>query len=200
MAPKAVNKEEKRREIAISCADLIHEVGMKNLTVAQVAKTASIGKGTIYEYFENKEDIIFEIINIHIEKHHNEFLEAIKDIKSTKEKIYHFFKFVLDESEENIKHFNGYKEYLSIVLSDNNSAMRQFNCSCHDFFKQKLNEFIHEGVDKNELIPEAKELADGLLIFEKGLVLLKMTQDGYDPNEDFKKFINTIFSLIEVKK
>lgn len=200
MPPKAVDKQERRREIAIECFDLIHEVGMKNLTVAQVAKTAGIGKGTVYEYFENKDDIIFEIINIHIEHHHNEFLESIKDIKSTKEKIYHFFKFVLDESEENIRHFNGYKEYLSIVLSDNNCAMKEFNTTCHNFFKDKLNEFIKEGVDNNELIPQAKDLADGLLIFEKGLVLLKMTQEGYDPNEDFKKFINTIFNLVEVKR
>ncbi len=71
--PKIVNKEERRREIALSCSDLIHEVGIKKLTVSQAAKTAGIGKGTIYEYFENKEDIIFEIINIHIDKYHDEF-------------------------------------------------------------------------------------------------------------------------------
>ena len=74
MSPRKVNKDEKRREIALKCSDLIHEVGMKKLTVAEVAKTADIGKGTIYEYFENKEDIIFEIINIHIEKHNKELL------------------------------------------------------------------------------------------------------------------------------
>ena len=63
MSPRKINKEEKRREVALACSDLLHDVGMKNITVAQVAKTAGIGKGTVYEYFENKEDIIFEIIN-----------------------------------------------------------------------------------------------------------------------------------------
>lgn len=116
--PKIVDKEQKRREIALSCSNLIHEIGIRKLTVAQVAITAGIGKGTIYEYFENKDDIVFEIINIHIEQYHNEFLETIKDAKTTKEKVFHFFKFVIDDSIENLKHFNGYKEYLSIVLSD----------------------------------------------------------------------------------
>ena len=53
--PKIVDKEQKRREIALSCSNLIHEIGIRKLTVAQVAITAGIGKGTIYEYFENKE-------------------------------------------------------------------------------------------------------------------------------------------------
>ena len=59
--PKIVDKEQKRREIALSCSNLIHEIGIRKLTVAQVAKTAGIGKGTIYEYFENKDDIVLKL-------------------------------------------------------------------------------------------------------------------------------------------
>ncbi len=61
MAPKVVDKEQRRKEIALSCLDLIHDVGIKKLTVSQVAQTAGIGKGTIYEYFENKEDIFLRL-------------------------------------------------------------------------------------------------------------------------------------------
>lgn len=200
MSPRKVNKDEKRREVALACSDMIHEVGMKNITVAQVAKTAGIGKGTVYEYFDNKEDIIFEIINIHIEDYHREFLESIIDVKTTKEKIKHFFKFVLDDSVENMKHFNGYKEYLSIVLADENSAMKEFNCASNEFFFNLINSVIKEGIDKGELVPQAQNLADGLLIFEKGLALKKMSEIDYDAQDDFDKFIDAIFSLIEVKK
>lgn len=198
--PKIVDKEQKRREIALSCSNLIHEIGIRKLTVAQVAKTAGIGKGTIYEYFENKDDIVFEIINIHIENYHNEFLETIKDVKTTKEKVFHFFKFVIDDSVENLKHFNGYKEYLSIVLSDENSEMKKFNNSCHTFFNEQLRKIIKEGIEKNELIPQSMNLIDGLMIFEKGVALVKMTQDGFDSVEACNMFINAIFDLIEVKK
>jgi AcrR family transcriptional regulator len=200
MSPKKVNKEEKRREIALSCCDMIHETGMKNMTVAQVAKTAGIGKGTVYEYFENKEDIIFEIINIHIEEYHKEFLEGIRGVETTKEKIKHFFKFVLDDTEENMKHFNGYKEYLSIVLAEENSVMKEFNCSSNEFFNTLLSQVLKEGIDKGELLPESINLSDGLLIFEKGLALKRMSENEYDPKDDFDKFIDAIFKLIEIKK
>ena len=200
MAPRVVNKEQRRKEIALSCLDLIHDVGIKKLTVSQVAIKAGIGKGTIYEYFENKDDIVFEIMNIHIDTYHNEFLETIKDVKSTKQKIFHFFKFVIDDSIENLKHFNGYKEYLSIVLSDDNHAMKKFNLKCNVFFNDQLRKFIKEGIDKKELIPESINLVDGLLTFEKGLALIKMTQDDFDAKSSCELFINTLFDLIEVEK
>ncbi|CAM3546447.1 TetR/AcrR family transcriptional regulator [Arcobacter aquimarinus] len=199
MAPKVVDKEQKRREIAISCKDLIFEVGIRKLTVAQAAKIAGIGKGTIYEYFENKYDIVFEIINISIEEYHQEFLKVIKNTKSTKEKIYYFFKFVLDDSDENMKQFNAYKDYLSIVLSDDNQLMKKYNDTCHIFFKEQLENVINEGIKSNELIPQAKNFIDGLLVFEKGLVLQKMTQENFDVSDVCKRFIDNLFDLIEVR-
>ena len=199
MAPRVVDKEQRRKEIALSCLDLIHDVGIKKLTVSQVAQTAGIGKGTIYEYFENKDDIVFEIMNIHVEENHKQFLETIKTIKTTKEKIFLCFKFVLDDSEENLRHFNGYKEYVSIVLSDENDVMCEFNGSCKVFFDLQLRKIIQEGIDNNELIPEAMNLAEGLLVFEKGLALLKMSQKNFDAKYVGESFLNNLWELIKVK-
>ncbi|PLY09285.1 MAG: TetR/AcrR family transcriptional regulator [Arcobacter sp.] len=200
MSPKKVNKEERRREVALACFDLIHDVGMKNITVAQVAKSAGIGKGTVYEYFENKEDIIFEIINVHIEYHHKMFLEKIKDVKSTKEKVFHFFDFVMNETEENIRHFNGYREYLSIVLAEENESMCNFNTSCTEFFQNQLKEIIEEGINNEELLPIARNFVDGIMLFEKGVVLMKMTQTSFDAKFSCEKFLNNIFEVIEKKQ
>lgn len=196
---KIVDKEQKRREIAISCRDLVFEIGIRKLTVAQAAKTAGIGKGTIYEYFENKDDIVFEIINISIEEYHAEFLQTIQNVETTKEKIFHFFKFILDDSDENMKHFNGYKEYLSVVLGEENQEMKKYNDTCHIFFKVQLKNIIEEGIKKNELIPQSINFIDGLLVFEKGLVLQKMTQEDFDVTTICKMFINNLFDLLEVK-
>lgn len=200
MSPKVVDKESRRKEIALSCLDLIHEVGIKKLTVAQVAKTAGIGKGTIYEYFENKDDIVFEIINMHIDEHHKQFLEAVKTLESTKEKIFLCFKFVFDDSIENMKNFNRYKEYLSIVLSDENEDMCEFNTSCDEFFDFQLRKIIQEAINKNELIPEAINFVEGFLLFEKGLALSKMSEKNFDAKKVGESFINNLWKLIEVKK
>ena len=138
-------------------------------------------------------------MNIHVEENHKQFLETIKTIKTTKEKIFLCFKFVLDDSEENLRHFNGYKEYVSIVLSDENDVMCEFNGSCKVFFDLQLRKIIQEGIDNNELIPEAMNLAEGLLVFEKGLALLKMSQKNFDAKYVGESFLNNLWELIKVK-
>lgn len=199
MPPKKVNKDEKRRDVALACYDLLHQ-GIRNITVAQVAKTAGIGKGTVYEYFENKEDIIFEIINIHIEEYHTQFLQSIKNVQTTKEKLLHFFKFVIDDSAETLEHLNGYKDYLSIVLSEDNEAMKEFNSHCDQFFHHQIMLVLEEGVLKGELIPESKALITGLMCFEKGVALMKMTKNEFDAKSVCEEFVDALFNLIEVKK
>ena len=199
MSPRKVNKDEKRREIALASYDLVHK-GIRNITVAQVAKAAGIGKGTVYEYFENKEDIIFEIINIHIEEYHEEFVQSIKSVDSTKEKIMHLLKFVTDDSPETVEHFNGYKDYLSVALSDENESMKDFNTNCTCFFTRQVYDMIDQGIKKGELVPEAINLVDGLMCFEKGAALMKMTEKDFDAKKTCDEFVDSLFKLIEVKK
>ena len=99
-----------------------------------------------------------------------------------------------------MKHFNGYKEYLSVVLGEENQEMKKYNDTCHIFFKEQLKNIIEEGIKKNELIPQSINFIDGLLVFEKGLVLQKMTQEDFDVTTICKMFINNLFDLLEVKK
>ena len=200
MSPRKVNKEERRKEIALKCADLIHDIGMKKLTVSQVAKTANIGKGTVYEYFENKDDIVFEIINIHIQRYMDEFDELVSKASCIKQKLEVFFRFVLDDSEDSKKHLNGYKEFLSIVLAEENIEMKEFNCEKNALFREKLYSILKEAVDKKELKAEVLVLTDGILTYQKGLALRKMVQAEFDEKEDFNKFIDAVLTLNRIDK
>jgi len=65
--PKIVDKEQKRLEIASKSKELLIEKGIAKLTVSEVAKNAGIGKGTIYQYFSSKDDIVFAVIDAYIE-------------------------------------------------------------------------------------------------------------------------------------
>jgi Fic family protein len=56
-----VDKECKRNNIACAGKELLLEHGIRNITISQIAQTANIGKGTVYECFENKEDIPEEV-------------------------------------------------------------------------------------------------------------------------------------------
>lgn len=71
MAPKIVDKKMKRLEIAAAAGLLFGKYGLEKVTIDDVAEAAGIGKGTVYEYFRNKDSLIhgaFEILLAHMEE------------------------------------------------------------------------------------------------------------------------------------
>ncbi len=194
-----VDKVKKRRDIALSCNDLLLEKGIKKLTIAEVAITAGVSKGSIYDYFENKEDIVFEIIRSHISNYQNELNDKITSNLTTREKVFLLFDFILNDNEEFEKHQNIYKEYMSIDIAGENKNMCEFDSECGAFFKSILDIFIKDGISKGELIKSSINLVEGLLAVEKGFLVIMWTENK-DVRHDFIMFLNTIFDLIEVKK
>lgn len=193
-----VDKVQKRKDIALSCVDLLLEKGIKKLTVAEVATTAGVSKGSIYDYFTNKEDIVYEVIRTLIFEYQKEKeVQFSKDI-SSREKIFHLFEFVLDESEKYSKDHNLYKEYVSINLGSETEGMCNFNNECGDFFIEIATQIIQEGVEKGELVKESLSLIKGFLAIEKGFLFISWTQNK-DIKNDLKEFLNTLFDLLENK-
>jgi TetR/AcrR family acrAB operon transcriptional repressor len=194
-----VDKDKKRRDIAVACTELLLDKGIKNLTITEIAKTAGIGKGTVYDYFENKEQIVFEIIRNFIEKHHNNLLEQSDKKTSAKQKILYLFDFFLSEYKSYEKHLDVYREYLSVTLSSKFSPMIEFNKECSGFIRNILENIIEEGIKKGEIEEVSRSLIDGIMRAERGYMVVAWAE-GRDLKKEFKEFIDTIFDLIEIKK
>ncbi|WP_339725440.1 TetR/AcrR family transcriptional regulator [uncultured Paraglaciecola sp.] len=194
-----VDKDKKRRDIAGACTELLLEKGIKNLTITEIAKTAGIGKGTVYDYFSNKEEIVFEIIRKFIEEHQHNLLSQTDPKTSTKQKVLYLFDIFLSEYKSYEKHQDVYREYLSVTLSTKSSPMMEFNGECSGFIQTILENIIDEGIKKGEIKTIAKRLVDGLIKSERGYMLISWS-DGKDLRQEFKEYIDTLFELIEIKK
>ena len=195
-----VDKDKKRRDIAIACTELLLEKGLKNLTVEKKKKTAGIGKGTVYEYFSKKEDVVYEIIRNLMAEHQQDIASRTDSNTSTRQKVFYLMDFLLQEDKDYSKHLETYKEFVSITLSDSNAdEMHQFNAECNSFMKSMLTDIINEGIEKNEIIPESKNLIGGIMISESG-AMLRAWLTNTDTKKEFKNYINTLFNLIEIKK
>ena len=193
-----VDKVQKKRDIALSCVDLLLEKGIKKLTVAEVAATAGVAKGSVYDYFDNKEDIVFEIIRCFINNYQDTIDGKMDESLSTREKIFILYDFLLSDSDEFKRNHDIYKEYVSIDLGSNNEKMAEFNKECSDFFKDVKTKIIQEGIKKGEIKKEAEDLIDCFLALEKGYLFIHWTQKK-DIKQDLRKVLNTIFDLIEIK-
>jgi AcrR family transcriptional regulator len=58
--PKIVDKEQKKSEIARASIALFARNGFENTTIQEISEAAGIGKGTVYQYFDTKEEIILK--------------------------------------------------------------------------------------------------------------------------------------------
>ncbi len=60
MCPKIVDKQAKKREILTAAMKIFARHGVAYTKMEDVAREAGIGKGTIYEYFDSKDEIFAE--------------------------------------------------------------------------------------------------------------------------------------------
>jgi len=61
MAPKIVDREERRQALAAAAAEVFAEKGFAGARIVDVAERAGVGKGTVYEYFRSKEELFFAV-------------------------------------------------------------------------------------------------------------------------------------------
>jgi AcrR family transcriptional regulator len=60
MAPKIVDKDEKRMLIAHAAVEVFADKGFERTKMDDVAREAGVGKGTLYEYYADKETLLKE--------------------------------------------------------------------------------------------------------------------------------------------
>ncbi len=192
-----VDKDQKRRNIALSCEALLLQKGIKNLTIAEIAKTAGVGKGTIYEYFKNKDEIVFEIITLFIDQHQNRLRDIIAEEKSTKTKLYDFLALLHLESEK--EHLKLYREFIAISLQSATPEMVAFSTKCHISFVETVQELIQVGIDKREIIPQSLGLVNTLMIYGTGLVVEAKLIHA-DALRQIEEMLDNWFKIIEIKE
>ena len=193
-----VDKHKKRKDIALSCKNLILTNGINNLTVSQVAKTAGIGKGTVYEYFKNKDEIVFELVNVLMQEHNEIKEKKLSSVSSTKAKIKVFFDFFYNDEDFELREL--YKDFTAITLMNKNENMIAFQTECFEVYVDWIENIIEDGIAKNELIPHAKELIMGLFAYAQGIFIMSVTTNSIENLKDeINSQIDTLFTLMEVR-
>ncbi|WP_304543991.1 TetR/AcrR family transcriptional regulator [Sulfurimonas microaerophilic] len=195
---RIVDKEQKKRDIALACKDMVVKNNINTLTVSSLAKAAKVGKGTIYEYFQSKEEIVFEIITIMMEEHRIALTKKLESVESTRDKVKKFSEFFYSEEDYELREM--YKEFTAISLMTPTEEMIEFQSNSISTYYEWFESLIQEGIDKGELSPDAINLSRGLFVVGKGMYVTDVVSTTiYDLEEEFNLFIDSVFSLLEVK-
>ncbi len=144
MTKKSRNFLQNKNDIIELTINLIASKSVASVSMRDIAKAAEIDTSTLYYYFKNKEDLMFQII-IHInEKMQNELLKLdLSALKSDEETFKYLVRFVYDYLADKPSHASTMRQmsvmgnlFLSKEIMDEVLDITVNNHVVMDFFKQ----------------------------------------------------------------
>ena len=120
--PKIIDKEAKKLEILQAAMKVFAQKGVANTKIADIATAANIGKGTIYEYFKNKDEIFEQGYHHYMEIMETAIAKEIFKTTDPVEKLRTLFVSWVDILMDNSTHFH---DFLEIMLDFWAEAVRQ---------------------------------------------------------------------------
>jgi len=134
-----------------------------------------------------------------MKKHNKIKEEKLLDVVLVKDKVKIFFDFFYREEDSELREI--YKDFIYISLITPSDEIIEFQTQCANEYYFWMQDIIQNGIDTNEIIPEANNLFKGFFATIEGLFLSSITTTTIDNLEDeINLYIDTIFKLIEVKK
>lgn len=151
----------KKKAIFQAAAAVFGQKGFDNASIDEIAKTAGVAKGTIFYYFENKEDLFSALIEEGINILSDEINRIIKLNTSIKEKLEEIIDF----------HFTFFKKHNSLCLMILNQLgsiekkwSKAINLIHHDY-TDVLESFIDDCKKQRLLDRELNAEALSILLF-----------------------------------
>jgi len=87
MAPRVVDKEAKRRLIQKAALKVFARQGIYDFKMIEIAEMAGVGKGTLYEYFPSKNDLIVGCFNEFMTEFDEHVASRLAELTDPVEKI-----------------------------------------------------------------------------------------------------------------
>jgi len=194
-----VDKEKKKAQIALSCKDLILSSDINSITISSITKSAGIGKGTFYEYFKNKYELIFELVSILLQEYNKVTEAKLKRATNIKKKLKIFASFYYDSDYKELREL--YNQFVAISIISSNSDMIEFQTRCFNTYRDWLIDILKQEVNRGKLPKSALDIADILFISVDGLYITSITTNAI-PNleEAIDSYIDFMISLIKEQK
>jgi len=76
-----------KSSISEAAVSVLNEYGFEGLRMDRVAEAAEVAKGTLYNYFKNKDELVLHVMEMKFEQIHQEFLKIKNNDSSPPDKI-----------------------------------------------------------------------------------------------------------------
>lgn len=144
------NITEKKKAIFDSTLKLVKEYGFHGCPMSLVAKNASVAAGTIYHYFDSKDQLIVELYNYTIDKVINAATAGDDTSQPYQERFFNFWKNLYGFYTQNPDVLRFFEQYVNspYYMQTNEEGFRgRFHELIYNFFKEGINQGVLRDVN-----------------------------------------------------
>ena len=124
------NKTEKYHKILNSAGAVFAARGFHKATISQIASEAGVADGTLYLYFKNKDDILFQFITFKTQVVFEQMNAAVKSGRNAEEKLRNLIRCHLDEFQKD--------KNMAIIFQSEVRYLREIESQIKDISKMYL--------------------------------------------------------------
>jgi AcrR family transcriptional regulator len=188
----AINtRSDKRLRLVEAACATFAERGYAATRVAEIAERAGVGKGTVYEYFSSKEELlfaVFESINADISSRMNNALAAGG---STAEQLHSVLRLGAEVISEQVELQPVILDFWAASRGKNiEKTYREAVVASYTFFRNLFSDFIREGQKRGEFKKsvDAEALATLVVSAVDGLGIQLFFDRSIDPHTVIRAF------------
>ncbi len=139
--PPKIDKSKKRLDILSAAIRVFSKKGFYKTSIQDIADEANVGKGTVYEYFQNKDSLFTHCFNAFFEEN----AKVLKTFETSDLKVYEKIHLMIEKLFnsfiEQADFFMLYFEYLlkSIAEKNDNNIFKDLSSIYIDFHKAIIN-------------------------------------------------------------
>ena len=176
------NMKEHILDIAIN---LITHNGIKNTSLSDISKAAGISKGTLYYHYSSKDDLIFDIADVHLNIITASVLECVKNIEknSSKDELIN----IILKKISTIGATGKIHMYLLCEAITGNDSLKERIKIKYIQWRTTLQDEIYKNLSEN--IDEAEAFSFLLISIVDGLVVQSILKTEKLPYEKIASFL-----------
>lgn len=193
--PKIVDKEAKRAEITMAAIGVFASKGFNGASMVDIAAAAGVSKGSVYDYFKNKEDLFYAAFTFFQNEVIAGCMTAVAMEGSVHDKLNAFFNVCLCQLQEHIEMF---PLTLEIWAAASTGAARerfsQVMENLYQEFRTLVSELIKVGVANGEFRADCD--AQGIAAWLVGGLDGLMLQYWFDQSLDIQSWTDNFLALV----
>lgn len=196
MAPKIVNKDQRREELGLMVYNSIIKMGIKSFSIDAFIKEHKMGKSSFYNYFSSKDEAIYYVLLLITQEYIQECRNKLDLSLGYEKNLYLVFDTYINTNEKRSNNLSLYKEYFVIYQNFNNKNIGNLNKYYFTNLQLIIKEIIEDAISKKLLKKEALEFSESLLMTAEGMMFYSFTVKDFDLPSNIKKHINNFIKLL----